>query len=888
MLGQGGMGVVYKARQRAPKRLIALKMILAGAGATPKQITRFKVEAEALGRLQHPNIVQVHSAGEAEGYPFIALEYIDGPTLAQKWNGLPQPPREVAMMVRTLALAIEHAHQRDVVHRDLKPGNVLLAGSRLPKERRYKDDTPAIDGDSVPKISDFGLAKQLDEGFQVSLSGQLIGTPSYMAPEQAAGIKDTVGPAADIYALGAILYNGLTGQAPFRGGNDLETLDQVRFQEPVPPRQLVPKVPVDLETICLKCLQKDRARRYASALDLADDLTRYLEGRPIVARPVGRVEHLKRWCRRNPMDAALLACLMVALGLGFSAALTLWLRADQQRQIADLARAEAEGERQQALHAEQTAKNNEAKAKESAAELRAVLDFFEKKVLAAARPKGKEGGLGKDATIRAAVDAAEPTIARAFAGQPLAESAVRFTLGATYYYLWEPQLALRQYERALLLRQGQLGPDHPDVAILLNQLGMLYDGMGQYAKAESYYLRSLKIEEEKLGRDDPSVADTLNNLATVYYHTGQYAKSEPLFLRSLKIRETKLPDNRAERAGSLNNLGNLYRAMGQYAKAEPYFLRSLTIREETLGPDHPDVGSSLNNLGLLYKDMGAYARAEPDLLRSLKIKEADLGRDHPNVANSLNSLGNLYKDMGQYARALTYYRRCLAIRETKLGRDHAEVGRTVQNLADLHSAMGQYRVAEPLFQRALAIREAKLGKDHPQVADSLASLARFNIDLGRPEKAEPLWHRSLQIREAKLGKDHPETLATMRDLADCLVRQGRALEAEPIARSCLAGRLEKEPDLWTTFETRRLLGSIFAAQKKYIEAEPLLVAGYQGMKERESKVPAPERVRLSEGLKSIVMLYDGWGKRQEANEWRKKLLSDTAAAKLPAGFDSRK
>src|SRR5262249_31461917 len=152
MLGQGGMGVVYKARQRAPSRLVALKMILAGAGATPKQITRLKAEAEALGRLQHPNIVQVHSAGEAEGYPFIVLEYIDGPTLAQKWNGLPQPPREVAMMIRTLALAIEHAHQRDVVHRDLKPGNVLLAGGSQPKEGRSKQDTLTLDGDSLPKI----------------------------------------------------------------------------------------------------------------------------------------------------------------------------------------------------------------------------------------------------------------------------------------------------------------------------------------------------------------------------------------------------------------------------------------------------------------------------------------------------------------------------------------------------------------------------------------------------------------------------------------------------------------------------------------------------------------------------------------------------------------
>jgi tetratricopeptide (TPR) repeat protein/tRNA A-37 threonylcarbamoyl transferase component Bud32 len=294
-LGRGGMGVVYKARQVSLKRIVALKMVLAGGHAGAQQLARFYTEAEAVAQLQHPNIVQIFEVGEHEGLPFFSLEFVDGGSLAQKIAGKPQPPREAAETVQLLALAMAMAHQAGVIHRDLKPANVLLTD------------------DGLPKITDFGLAKRLEGDSAQTKSGTLMGTPSYMAPEQARGDTHQIGPLADLYALGAILYELLTGRPPFVGTTLLETLEQVRSQEPVPPRRLQPKVPRDLETVCLKCLQKEPGQRYANCEDLADDLRRFLEHRPIQARPVGRTERLWRWCKRNPRVAGLSA----AVGLLF-------------------------------------------------------------------------------------------------------------------------------------------------------------------------------------------------------------------------------------------------------------------------------------------------------------------------------------------------------------------------------------------------------------------------------------------------------------------------------------------------------------------------------------------------------------------------------------------
>ena len=285
VIGHGGMGVVYKARQLGLNRLVALKMILAGANASPHELARFRAEAEAVAQLQHQSIVQIYEIGEQSGCPFLALEYIGGGSLAEHLSGTPVAPKQAVELVLALATAVHHAHERGIVHRDLKPANVLLQ----------------LDGS--PKIADFGLAKRKTEASQAhTQTGTILGSPSYMSPEQAAGHTEHIGPATDVYALGVILYELLTGRPPFKGASVLETIDQVREHDPVPPRALQPKTPRDLETICLKCLEKRPQRRYASAAALADDLAAFLDGDPISAQSLTVFDQVARSISHHSFD----------------------------------------------------------------------------------------------------------------------------------------------------------------------------------------------------------------------------------------------------------------------------------------------------------------------------------------------------------------------------------------------------------------------------------------------------------------------------------------------------------------------------------------------------------------------------------------------------------
>jgi WD40 repeat protein len=339
-LGRGGMGVVYKARHGGLNRVVALKMILAGGHAGPDDLARFRGEAEAVARLKHPNVVQVYDVGESGGLPYFSLEYVEGGSLDKKLAGTPLPPSEAAALVETLARAMAAAHAAGLVHRDLKPANILL--------------TP----DGTPKVTDFGLVKKLDATGQTA-SGAVMGTPSYMAPEQAGGKSKDIGPACDVYALGAILYECLTGRPPFKAATTLDTILQVVSEEPVPPRQLNALVPADLETVCLKCLQKEPGRRYAGAQALADDTRRFMEKRPVVARPVGRMERAAKWVRRNPAIAGLLLAVVLALVFGTAVASVFALQASARARDLEIAKGKSDENAHQASMAADEARTQE-------------------------------------------------------------------------------------------------------------------------------------------------------------------------------------------------------------------------------------------------------------------------------------------------------------------------------------------------------------------------------------------------------------------------------------------------------------------------------------------------------------------------------------------------
>ncbi len=318
-IGHGGMGVVFKARQIALNRIVALKTILTHGAIREEQKRRFVQEAQAMALLQHPNIVQIHEIGESEGHPFLVMEYVPGVSLRERLAGKPSPPRQAAEMVAVLARAVQAAHEHGIIHRDLKPNNILLGP------------------DGTPKICDFGLAKCLEGTADYTQTGQVLGTPSYMAPEQVLQAQGSQGPAVDVYALGILLYELLTGRPPFLADNPLDTLQLVTSQEPVPPRRWQPRTPGDLETICLKCLEKAPSRRYPSAQTLAEDLKRFLAGAPICARPVGPVERGWRWCGTHPTGAALITVVAVAMAVVLAVVLAYNQRLTQELQRTDAA-----------------------------------------------------------------------------------------------------------------------------------------------------------------------------------------------------------------------------------------------------------------------------------------------------------------------------------------------------------------------------------------------------------------------------------------------------------------------------------------------------------------------------------------------------------------------
>jgi WD40 repeat protein/serine/threonine protein kinase len=381
VLGRGGMGVVYKARQLKLNRVVALKMILTGAHASEADRARFRTEAEAVARLQHPHIVQIHEIGEHNGLPFFSLEFCPGGSLERNLAGTPLPPRDAAALVERLALAMDAAHSKGVIHRDLKPANVLLAAALGGGEGAIllpPTGAGANGGDAalspraevgatwVPKITDFGLAKLLkgEPGASVTGGGQtatraVLGTPPYMAPEQAGGRSELIGPATDTYALGAILYELLTGRPPFRGPTALDTLMQVLNDEPVPPQQLQPTTPRDVETVCLKCLAKEPGKRYPTARDLAADLSRFGRGQPVRARPLGVLGRGWRWCRRNPTVAGLLGALLGVLALGTVVSTLFGLHANTKAVEADAQATNSQREARRAREAERLARRRE-------------------------------------------------------------------------------------------------------------------------------------------------------------------------------------------------------------------------------------------------------------------------------------------------------------------------------------------------------------------------------------------------------------------------------------------------------------------------------------------------------------------------------------------------
>jgi serine/threonine protein kinase/tetratricopeptide (TPR) repeat protein len=774
VLGRGGMGVVYKARQVGLKRLVALKMLAAGVLAEPQELARFRAEAEAAAALQHPTIVPIYEVAAHQGQPYFAMELIEGGSLAQA-VGREEAPRRVAELIETLARAIHYAHQRGIVHRDLKPANILLrrkseipnSKSEIPNPQDNISDFGFRISDFEPKVTDFGLAKRLAGETAGTQTGVILGTPSYMAPEQASGRTRDIGPATDVYALGAILYEMLLGRPPFQGETPLETLQQVREREAVPPRRLRPAVPRDLETICLKCLQKEPGRRYASAQALADDLRRFVNGEPVLARPVGAWERTIKWARRRPLAAALvLVSLLAVAGLLVG---TVWI---------EEARRQADREAAQARLQEQRARENYERAEHSYRLARASMESC----LAEIRKDPRFQG-GPLESVRKLLLQAELKFYEQFAAQRGDEPAFKAERAEAYLNLARITGELEGADKALgPFRQAvdlftELTRDYPENADYQARLAESYYHLSQYhadagrfqeavqtSEAALALIKSVSAKHPAESRYQSQTVTVLIGLSTLYgparrAREAEEALTEALaLLNALTAKHPDDPGHAYNRAECLTNLAVRYANAGRIEEAMRARRQALET-VQSLVKRYPENPEYRFYLGIFSSDMG--------LLYRIAQRSSEAGQAFQDAVAALKPLADEHPAVARFARGLAYVRVCRAgfIRDT--GELEDAVRAYTEAAADLEAAAGETRGED-------AVRSV--------LRDAYAGRAKALDRLKRLDEALADWDRALELDKG------PMVAANLRLFrAVTLVRRGDHARATAEADAVVNG-----------------------------------------------------------------------------------------------------
>lgn len=842
LIGQGGFGLVFVAEQHQPiQRQVALKIIKPGMDSS-EIIARFKAERQALALMDHPNIARVYDADATEtGRPYFVMELVRGLAITEYCDRYQLSPSDRLELFITVCQAVQHAHQKGIIHRDLKPGNVLVAQH---------------DGKPVVKVIDFGIAKALhqrltDYSFNTH-STQMMGTPSYMSPEQAEMGGLNVDTRTDIYSLGVLLYELLAGVTPFeRERLETASFDEIRriireVEPPRPslristmvglaattvsinrksdPRELSSLFRNELDWVVMKALEKDRERRYSSAADLARDIRRYLEDEPVEASPPSSTYRLRKFIRRHrgPVLAASLIFLLLASGI---IGTTLGMIRARTAEKAEAMRAEAESrERQRAELAESEAKANAKRAKETADVATQLVGFLRTDLLGQAGSAAQIGSLfapNPNLSIREALDRAAISIGDRFKDQPEVEAAIHATLGVSYRQLGQYEKAIAEFRRAVEIRTRYHGADYVDTIDTLHSLAQAYHDAGKANEAIKLFEQVRDSQLATLGIDHRYTLTTLNNLAGAWHIAGRRADALNLY-EQVRVARIKL-----------------------------------------LGPDHPETLCTLHNIGALHLEAGRTTEAIQQLeqVRDAKIKVH--GSEHLETLPTLSTLAVAYWKAKRLDQSIPLLEQLAPLYQKLLGEHHPETQRILANLGVNYRDSGRMEDAIGLLQKSH--RASRL---YPSLSWTSRELLIAFIRSGKKEEARTLVADLVATARTASPQGSIELANTLSNHAATLLHLQAWSDAEPLLREGLAIRKKLQPEAWTTHFTMASLGSAQLNQKKYAEAEPLLINGYQGMIQSENANPSARKGRASEALDHLIQLYIETSKPEEVKKWQ--------------------
>ena len=868
VLGEGGMGVVYMADQTEPvQRRVAVKLIKRGMD-TDDVIARFESERQALALMEHPNIARIYDAGATEsGRPYFAMELVLGVPITDYCDTTRLTTPQRLGLFQEVCHAAQHAHQKGLIHRDLKPSNILLMHA---------------DGKPVPKIIDFGIARatnqRLTERTLFTDRGQLIGTPEYMSPEQAEMSALEVDTRTDVYSLGVLLYELLVGALPFdskslrEGG--LDALRRtIREEEPPKPSTKVSSLGDaskhvaerrrsdpgslarllrgDLDWIVMKALEKDPNRRYATASELAADITRHLEDEPVLAGRPGAMYRLGKFVRRRRGVVAAATAVALSLLLGLAMSLWLYFRSEDQREKAVAAR---DAESEQRIRAERRKEEAEA-----------ILGFLDH-MLSSADPENQ----GKDVLVVEVLDHAEDLVARWFADRPLVEASLRDTLGRTYLGIGHLEKARPHLEAALTTRRDILGDEHPDtLASMSNIASFLSDG-GHLHEADLLARQTLEARRQLLGADHPDTLGSRFQVAGILRQLGKLEESERMLRQLLEAERRVLGEEHTNTLRTRTGVARLLHDLGELKEAERLYRQALEMSRRLFGPDNVATLLSMANLAILLGDRGKLDEAERLSRETVDRHRRVLGEEHQLTLRCTNNLATLLQSMGKFDEAEQLRRETLEAQRRTLGEDHHNTLTSLNNLALLLKNRGRLDEAEPLYRQTLKARRRLFGNEHPKTLTSMNNLAVLLRNLEMFDEAEPLYREALDISRRLLGDEHPNTLGSQNNLAVLLKVRGKFVEAERLSRQTLEARRrglgDEHPHTLTTMNN---LAVLLDDLGDLDEAEQLYRQTLDGLR----IVLGNEHAKTLSTMERLAILLDARGDLDEAERLYRRALA---------------